>query len=78
MGKKTRILRKLNKFSIKFANHPILKNNKKDNLIIEEKISSTIEDIVEIILEPMVEEEKIEETTIKQPTVSKKVIKPKK
>lgn len=82
MGRKTRILKRTNKFGVKFSNHPRLKDLKEQSaiktLIIQEKQSEIIEEPVKSEIISIIEEPIKEEIIIKQPTVSKKVIKPKK
>ncbi len=79
MGRKTRLLKKLNKFGLKYANHPILRNKKEQTALIlnmEEELQQPIkEEILEPVIEPAIIEEIIE---VKIPTPPKKIVKPKK
>ena len=79
MGRKTRILRRLNKFGLKYANHPRLMDKKEQTTLIphlEEELQQPIkEEILEPIIEPIIIEETVE---VKAPTPPKKIVKPKK
>ena len=79
MGRKTRILRKLNKFGLKYFDHPILKNKTEEAALIfslKEELPLPIkEEILEPIVEPVIVDEVVE---VKTPTPPKKVAKPKK
>lgn len=80
MGRKTRILRRLDKFGVKYANHPLLRNKKEtsapilNSLVIEELPLPIEEEALESEEKPIIEE-KIE---ISRPAPIKKAIKPKK
>ena len=79
MGRKTRILRRLNKFGAKFANHPRLKNKKEEIKITPSLIDELPQPIKEEILETINELPVIEETVeVKTFSPPKKVVKPKK
>ena len=79
MGRKTRILRKLNKFGLKYSDHPILKNKTEEVALIlslKEELPLPIkEEVLEPIIEPVIVEEIVE---VKAPTPPKKIVKPKK
>lgn len=79
MGRKTRILRRLNKFGAKFANHPRLKNKKEEikmiSSLVEDLPQPEKEEVLEPIIEPVIVEEVIE---VKKSVPPKKVAKPKK
>lgn len=79
MSRKTKILKRLNKFGVKYANHPLLKNKKEEiktiSSLVEDLPQPEKEEVLEPIIEPVVVEEVIE---VKKPVPPKKVVKPKK
>ena len=79
MSRKTKILKRLDKFGVKYANHPLLKNKKEEIKItpslIDELPQPIKEEISETINELPVVEETVEVKTFAPP---KKVVKPKK
>lgn len=79
MSRKTKILKRLDKFGVKYANHPLLKNKKEEIFSIPSLVEEMPQPVKEEVLEPTIEPVIIEETVeVKTPTPPKKSIKSKK
>jgi len=78
MGRKTRILRRVNKFGLKYASHPRIRNNGKESDIVSSLIEDLPIQIKEEVLEPEIEPIIEQIIEVKKTTPPKKESKPKK
>lgn len=79
MSRKTKILKRLDKFGVKYANHPLLKNKKEEIKTISSLVEDLPQPIKEEVFEPTSEPTIVEEAIeVKRPDPPKKTVKPKK